>query len=91
MYNYYLKPFLLVLALVSLISFAVVFVMKTEASKPPVKVEEIGKTNAVTLKGIEVTRLTDEVDHGLNLVRVNDTLNLLIYRGVESVSMIQIK
>jgi hypothetical protein len=61
------------------------------SKKLPTQVEEIGRTNAVTLKGIEITRLTHEVDHGLNLVQVNDTLNLLIYRGVESVSMIQIK
>lgn len=48
-------------------------------------------TNVNRVSGIEVIRLTDEVDHGLNHIIVNDTLEVLIYRGVESTSMIRIK
>jgi hypothetical protein len=54
-----------------------------KSKKLPTQVEEIGRTNAVTLKGIEITRLTHEVDHGLNLVQVNDTLpRVLILDGI---------
>ena len=89
MYN--LKPFILIVIFSILTSIGISYFIKMKSKKLPTQVEEIGRTNAVTLKGIEITRLTHEVDHGLNLVQVNDTLNLLIYRGVESVSMIQIK
>ena len=91
MYN--LKPFILILILIFsiLTSIGISYFIKMKSKKLPTQVEEIGRTDAVTLKDIEITRLTHEVDHGLNLVQVNDTLNLLIYRGVESVSMIQIK
>ena len=40
---------------------------------------------------VKIEKLSDELDHGLHRVIVDDTINLLIYRGVESVTMIQIK
>lgn len=55
-----------------------------------VEVKEL-PTNINTISGIKVIRLSEEVDHGLNRVIINDTLEVLIYRGVESVSMIRIK
>ena len=91
MYMQILKPFIVILFLVVIISSGIIYVVEKKSKEPPTQVEEIGRTNSVTLKGIKITRLSSEVDHGLNLVQVNDTLNLLIYRGVESVSMIQIK
>lgn len=91
MYSSHIKIFAAAIIVAFLIAFGVSFIEKAHQNDPPERVKTLGKTNAVTLNNIEITRLTDEVDHGLNLVKVNDTLNLLIYRGVESVSMIQIK
>lgn len=89
MYRY--RILILIFAVAFTVLPIIIFVEKANKNSPPDKVGTMGKTNAVTLNEIEITRLSSEVDHGLNLVKVNDTLNLLIYRGVESVSMIQIK
>lgn len=35
--------------------------------------------------------LSEQVEHGLHKVTIDDTVHILIYRGVESVAMIQIK
>jgi hypothetical protein len=36
-------------------------------------------------------KIGGEVSHGLHLITINDTTTILIYRGVESCTMIQIK
>lgn len=38
-----------------------------------------------------IETLSDEVDQGLHKITIDDTVHILIYRGVESVTMIQIK
>ena len=38
----------------------------------------------------KVTHLMGEISHGLNLVTINDTTEILIYRGVESCTMIKL-
>lgn len=40
---------------------------------------------------IKIETITGEVDHGLTKVTLNDTTAILIYRGVESCTMIQLK
>jgi len=35
--------------------------------------------------------ISSEVSHGLHMIKINDTLTVLLYRGVESCTMIQIK
>jgi hypothetical protein len=35
--------------------------------------------------------LMDEVSHGLHQIQINDSTTVLIYRGVESCTMIQLK
>lgn len=40
---------------------------------------------------IQIQKITSEVDRGLHKVTINDTTVVLIYRGVESCTMIQIK
>lgn len=78
--------------LLAAIITAVLLVIVQFMDKPkPKVVETIETTDVRVTPNIEITRLTSEVDHGLNLVQVNDSLTLLIYRGTESVSMIQIK
>jgi len=40
---------------------------------------------------IKIEKLSEQITHGLYKITVDDTVNILIYRGVESVTMIQIK
>jgi hypothetical protein len=37
-----------------------------------------------------IETLSDEVDQGLHKITIDDTVHILIYRGVESVTMIKI-
>jgi hypothetical protein len=39
----------------------------------------------------KVEKIIGEVDHGLYKVQLNDSTTVLIYRGVESCTMIQLK
>jgi len=40
---------------------------------------------------LKAEKIMDEVDHGLYKVKLNDTTTILIYRGVESCTMLQLK
>ena len=42
-------------------------------------------------QNIKIQKIASEVDHGLHKVIINDTTVVLIYRGVESCTMIQLK
>lgn len=39
----------------------------------------------------KVEKILSEIDHGLYKVQINDSTTILIYRGVESCTMIQLK
>lgn len=52
------------------------------------------KTNVTISKSdspVKVEHLMGEVSHGLNKVTLNDSTTILIYRGVESCTMLQLK
>jgi hypothetical protein len=49
------------------------------------------KTYVISPTKVTDEFLMEEVHHGLHMITVNDTTKVLIYRGVESVSMIQLK
>jgi len=49
------------------------------------------KVENVNEPKIKVEKLMDEVKHGLNKVELNDSTTILIYRGVESCTMLQLK
>jgi uncharacterized lipoprotein YajG len=40
---------------------------------------------------VKIEKVTNEISHGLYKVQIDDTTTVLIYRGVESVTMIQLK
>ena len=42
-------------------------------------------------QNIQIQKIASEVNHGLHKVTINDTTVVLIYRGVESCTMIKIK
>lgn len=74
-----IKSILFTLVLVTLFTSCV---NKNQTSKKETPAE---KSN------ILIQKITSEVDHGLNKVTINDTTVVLIYRGVESCTMIQLK
>lgn len=49
----------------------------------------VTKTNSDS--PVKVEHLMDEITHGLNKVTLNDSTTILIYRGVESCTMLQLK
>jgi hypothetical protein len=55
----------------------------------PYRVPTAQKTISVTPAADE--HLMNEVSHGLHKIRINDSTTVLLYRGVESCTMIQIK
>lgn len=56
--------------------------------QPETPIQNIQSING---QRINITHLSKEVVHGLNKVVIDDTTTILIYRGVESCAMIQIK
>jgi hypothetical protein len=53
---------------------------------PAPKIQEVNST-----RPLRDHHLMGEVSHGLHLIEINDTTRILIYRGVESCTMIEIK
>jgi hypothetical protein len=53
--------------------------------KPPVAAKIVSASPA------NVEHLMSEVDFGLNKIKVNDSTTILIYRGTESCTMMQLK
>jgi hypothetical protein len=49
------------------------------------------KVNNVGSNEPKVEKIMDEIGHGLYKVKLDDTTTILIYRGVESCTMIQLK
>ena len=47
-------------------------------------------TKEINTNGVKVTHLMGQISHGLNLVTINDTSEILIYRGNESCTMIKL-
>ncbi len=40
---------------------------------------------------VKIEKIANEVGHGLNKIQIDDSTTILIYRGVESCTMIQLK
>ena len=43
------------------------------------------------LKHLEIKMVSEEIEHGLYKITIDDTVHVLLYRGVESCTMIQVK
>ena len=48
-------------------------------------------TKIVSASAANAEHVMDEVSHGLHKIKINDSTTVLIYRGVESCTMIQLK
>ena len=64
---------------------AVAFTLITSCNSTPGLVEP-NKPNTVNIE-----KIANEVGHGLNKIQIDDSTTILIYRGVESCTMIQLK
>jgi len=56
--------------------------------------EDINKQQIKNIKNtdnIEIQHIISEVDDGLNKIKLNDSTTILIYRGMQSCTMIQLK
>jgi len=45
----------------------------------------------ITNSSVKDEHIMDEVSHGLHKIKINDSTTVLIYRGMESCTMIQLK
>ena len=86
-----LRPLVLIIAAVCLTSGILIYVVKYEKSKNAEGVSHMQQDIPMHLKTVEINKLTDEVGHGLYRLQLDDSTTILLYRGVESCSMIQLK
>jgi hypothetical protein len=40
---------------------------------------------------VKLEKISDEVERGLYKVNINDTINIILYKGTQSATMIQVK
>jgi hypothetical protein len=56
--------------------------------------EKINKQQIKNIKNtdnVEIQHIINEVDYGLNKIKLTDSTTILIYRGMQSCTMIQLK
>jgi len=68
-----------------LLLVAIVTISCKQQTYPPVA------SKIVSTSPANIEHLMEEVNFGLNKVKVNDSTTVLIYRGTESCTMIQLK
>lgn len=77
-----------IVLLVTIISFVLtlaIIALKGDKKHPPDPI------NKEVVNPLVIKRLMHEVEHGLTEVKLNDSTTILIYRGVESCTMLQLK
>ena len=80
--------------IISILLLSFCFVSCVENTKQPIPTSTETNPQVITTisgQNIHIVHLTDEVIHGLNKVVIDDSTTILIYRGVESCTMIQLK
>jgi hypothetical protein len=64
-------------------------IIYTKKHYPKVKSFDVPLTT--TVSNVTVKKLSDDLDRGLYEIQIDDTLRLLVFRSIESVSIIQVK
>jgi hypothetical protein len=67
---------------------------RIENTKKIRHLEDINKQQIKNIKNtnnVEIQHIISEVDDGLNKIKLNDSTTILIYRGMQSCTMIQLK
>jgi hypothetical protein len=75
----------LIVAIVPFLLTLTIIALKGDKQLPPDPI------NKEVVNPLVIKRLMHEVEHGLTEVKLNDSTTILIYRGVESCTMLQLK
>jgi hypothetical protein len=78
----YRLPFAITLTTLSILAF----MGCRDSISPAPQQKEVNQTSPLSDR-----HLMGEISHGLHMISINDSTQVLIYRGVESCTMIQIK
>lgn len=73
---------ILVISLLFVYYYTICSVIKSEK-----KESYVPKTNKET--GVLIRKISDEIGHGLYEIKIDDSTTVLLYRGVESCTMIK--
>ena len=76
---------ILLVAITPLVLTGIILMIKGDKQLPPDPI------NKEVVNPLVIKRLMHEVEHGLTEVKLNDSTTILIYRGVESCAMLQLK
>jgi hypothetical protein len=67
---------------------------RIENTKKIRNIEDINKQQIKNIKNtnnVEIQHIMHDLDYGLNKIKINDSTTILIWRGAESCTMIQLK
>lgn len=76
---------ILLVSITPLVLTGIIFMIKGDKQLTPDPI------NKEVVNPLVIKRLMHEVEHGLTEVKLNDSTTILIYRGVESCAMLQLK
>jgi uncharacterized protein YxeA len=82
------KGFMLVIVILAIVIGSVFVIIDKHSGKT------VNQFKGYTPKHTNVVKLekiSDEVERGLYKVNINDTINIILYKGTQSVTMIQVK
>jgi len=69
-----------------------VSLLSCEIQAPQKQVEKFSDCRLpTTINSMKIEQISEEVPHGLFKIRLEDSTEILLYRGVESCTMIKIK
>lgn len=86
---FYRKPTWLTIGLILTITSILAFYLYlvNQSIKKSKEIQYIPKTESKT--GVTIRKLSGEVSHGLHEIKIDDSTTILLYRGVESCTMIK--
>jgi len=83
------KKTILVFAIILAVSASIAFLIAQHEKTFPRQLETIESTNHVrTLKEVTIKRITDDLDYGLSMVNIGDSVTVLVYNGPSKASMV---
>lgn len=84
----YKKPIIIAISLL-VISATISYLIYLNERNYPKQLEKIESTNHVrTIEGVKFNRLTDDLDYGLTVVNIGDSISVLVYNGPSKSSMV---
>jgi hypothetical protein len=78
------------LVLVAILYLSIIPIVIYNKTNHP-KVKSFDAPLTTTVSNVTLKKLSDDLDHGLYEIQIDDTLRILVFRSIESVSMIRVK